>query len=211
MLSVEQNLNDAMLPVRTFEVDLTVNLNTQVLIDSLVSKQAEAQLIEQLLPKLNRLVRNTVWDTNAVEDIRQDVLEVVIRKHREGAIIKLDSVISFAAGVCRNLRFAHGRRRKRDTELFISKDQEELSLTEADESFGVLQILLKNESLSQLKQAMQNLAQTRDKVLLMLYYLNDRSVACLCYQFELTEAHFYRVLYRARKRLGVELQKLNRQ
>ena len=209
MLSVEHNLNDAVLCVRTFEVDLTNYVNLQTLGGSHTNQQTEVQLIEQLLPKLNNLVKRTIWDINAVDDIRQEVLEVIVRKHREGAIIKLDSVISFAAGVCRNLRFAHGRRRKKEGEMFVSSDQAELYLAEPDDNYSVLQILLQNESVSQLKQAMQNLAQPRDRVLLTQYYLNDKPVSSLCHQFELTEAHFYRVLYRARKRLCTEVEKLD--
>lgn len=154
------------------------------------------------------LVKKTVWDPNVAEDIRQDVLEVMVRKFREGVIIHLDSAVAYAGGVCRYQLFSHIKKRKRNAELFIySNETDSLSLM-VDEHCYVLQTLLKGESAQMVKLAIANLTQERDRMVLTQFYLYDKPVACLSKQFGVTEMHFYRVMFRAKERLLEELLKL---
>ncbi|NQZ11598.1 MAG: sigma-70 family RNA polymerase sigma factor [Algicola sp.] len=169
---------------------------------------SETVLIQYLMPKLNMLVKKTVWDPNIAEDIRQDVLEVMVRKFRDGVVIHLDSAVAYAIGVCRYQLYAHIKKRKRNAELFIySVETDGLTLM-ADDHCYVLQTLLKGESAQMVKLAIANLTQERDRVVLTEFYLYDKPVACLSKQFGVSAMHFYRIIFRAKKRLFEELLKL---
>ncbi len=169
---------------------------------------SEAVLIQHLMPKLNMLVKKTVWDRNIAEDIRQDVLEVMVVKFREGVVNQLDSAVAYAVGVCRYQLFSYIKKRKRNDKYFIHCDETDSLILMVDERGYVLQTLLNGESAQMVKLAIANLTQERDRVVLTQFYLYDKPVACLSKQFGMTEMHFYRVMFRAKKRLLEELLKL---
>lgn len=168
----------------------------------------EAQLMQKLMPKVNLFIRRKVWDPSFLDDFQQDALEIILKKFRNGAIRKMDSLNAFADGVCRNLLLTHIRHQKRAQKYFVDREHT-VDCTHDSEECNGLNKLMQCELYKTLKVALNNLNQERDRILLIDYYIYEKSVADLSDQFDISELHFHRIIYRARKRLLVEVKKLN--
>jgi RNA polymerase sigma-70 factor (ECF subfamily) len=165
-------------------------------------KTAEQELVEKYWKSLFFIINRQAQDKDLAQDITQEAFVVVICKAREGKIENPQSLSAFVRQVGINLLIGNYRkeaRRKTDSDEHIDVLFPELT--------DSLSKKLSNEKLTQIvKQVMNELPTERDKDLLYRYFVYGQNKQQICDEFELTRAHFDRVLHRARSRLKQILQ-----
>lgn len=160
-------------------------------------RDAEQALFELLRPGMLFVLRNGYFPRDFdAEDVAHDALEVVLERLRSGSIGSPRSIYAYAAQTARNIALGARRVRRRhrtiaDTgavneSLLVGPDETE-NLHEEDLARAVLRLL-------------DELPQTRDKLLLVRFYLEDRTKEAICAELGLTDDHFRRVMSRARDR-----------
>lgn len=162
--------------------------------------RAEARLLERIRPPLKRMLEHIVWDKTEVDDLLHDTLELALRKLRAGAIRQPEQFYQFACGVGRNLLIRNLRQKQRLTGLVSFEQISERVLATRDSS-GPVECLIRHESAARLRALIRRLPRARDRRVLIGHRLEGLSPARMARELGLKEAHFYRVLYRARQRL----------
>jgi RNA polymerase sigma-70 factor (ECF subfamily) len=81
-----------------------------------VDREAEAQLVRLLAPRVRRYGQRHLRDDHAADDLVQHVLALTLEKLRAGAVASPAQVTSFVLGTCRRTVIEHfrGERRRED-------------------------------------------------------------------------------------------------
>jgi RNA polymerase sigma-70 factor (ECF subfamily) len=164
-------------------------------------KQAEKELVERYWRGLIFVLNNQCHDPDLTNDLAQDTFIIVINKARKGDIENPAALGAFIRQVGVNLVIAHFRkesRRKTDVD-------ENIDIQFPDRAPSIQQSLGEKELTQVVKQVMDELPNQRDRELLYRYFVYGHTKQQICDDFELTLAHFDRVLYRARARLKKNL------
>ncbi len=162
---------------------------------------AEARLFGLIKPALKRMLERIVWDKDSVEDLLQDTMELALIKLRGGAVRRPAQFYSFCCGIGRNLLIKH-LRHKQVLAGMVSIDGFVESVLPAGDSWDPVDRMLQEESTAALLGTINRLPRERDRRVLIGHYFLDGTARELAAELRLKEAHFYRVLYRARKRLA---------
>lgn len=176
-------------------------------------QDAEQELVSQYWRSLYFILNRRANDPELAADMAQETFIVVINKARSGEIENPAALSAFIRQVGVNLLIASYRkdsRRKTDT-------SEDIQVQFPDDSVDTLTKLNSAELTQIVKQVMEELPTVRDKDLLYRYFVYGQTKTVICEEFELTPAHFDRVLHRARNRLkqilemkfGIDLSKSN--
>lgn len=165
-------------------------------------KQAEEILVHQYWRGLHYIVNRQTSDAELAADIAQDAFVVVITKARKGEIENAAAIGSFIRNVAGNLLIANYRkdaRRKTDSNDQVDHLFEHIQPEQAEK-------LCQQKLVEVVAQVLDELPTKRDRDLLYRFFVYGQAKSLICEEFELTEAHFDRVLYRARNRLKQILQ-----
>lgn len=158
---------------------------------------AESELIRQFEPGLRVLLRRrTGGDVGLLQDLVQETLLVVIQRLRGIGIDDPQKLAAFAAQTARNLAIASLRKTERQKTDVDSEATER----NADPSQGVEQIAADVEAALAVRALLRELPQSRDRLMLKRFYLDDHDKEVICQELELTEAAFNQALSRARRR-----------
>lgn len=158
---------------------------------------AEQDLVSQYWRSLYFILNRRANDPELAADMAQETFIVVINKARSGQIENPAALSAFIRQVGVNLLIASYRkdtRRKTDT-------SEDIQVHFPDDSIDVQSKLNSKELSSIVRQVMEELPTPRDKDLLYRYFVYGQAKDVICQEFDLTPAHFDRVLHRARNRL----------
>ena len=158
--------------------------------------QAESELAQSYTRGVRLLLFKRIGDFQLAKDLCQDTMEVVIRRLRAGELNKPGSLSAFIRQTAVNLSIQHFRKEKR----YVSQDDGiiELKLTHRDRKASQID----NSAIQDLlHEALKQLAVARDREILNRYYLRDEDKAQICCALNLSDAHFDRVLYRAKQRM----------
>lgn len=160
------------------------------------SRPAEAALVALLGPPIGAILRQRARGDEAIDDLRQEALMVVIKAAREGRIPDVPRLIGFAAETARRLAAnAERLRRRRRTEV----DHEAVMLA-ADDGHSVEQAFERPAVAACVQQVLATLDSERDRRVLHEYYLDERPTAQLQAALSVTSLQLSRILYRARQR-----------
>jgi len=164
------------------------------------SDESLRQLRAGVLFLLNRIVREPAL----AEDLCNETFRVVLERLRRGPLEDPAKLDSFLAQTARNLAMADRRRTsRRQTVTGEQAAIDGFADERSDPSFKVeLQARAKA-----IRKVLQELPNLRDRQLLVRLYLNDEDKSSICRDLNLTEEHFNRVVYRARERFRVLLDK----
>ena len=126
----------------------------------------------------------------------QETLLIVIQRLRGRGIEDPEKLAAFAAQTARNLSIASLRKTERQ------KTDVDSAVTErnADSSRGVEALAEDFEAAMAVRALLRELPQSRDRLMLKRFYLDDHDKELICQDMQLSEAAFNQALSRARKR-----------
>lgn len=158
---------------------------------------AESDLIRQFEPGLRVLLRRrTGGDRGLLEDLVQETLLVVIERLRGDGIEDPQKLAAFAAQTARNLAIASHRKAERQR----TDVDTEATERNADTTRSVEALAGDFEAALAVRAMLRELPQSRDRLMLKRFYLEDHDKDLICRDMDLTEAAFNQALSRARKR-----------
>jgi RNA polymerase sigma-70 factor, ECF subfamily len=158
---------------------------------------AESELIRQFEPGLRVLLRRrTGGDHGLLQDLVQETLLIVLQRLRGDGIDDPHKLAAFAAQTARNLAIASLRKTERqrtdvDSEATERNADPEKSL---DSDAALL------EAGAAVRALLRELPQSRDRLMLKRFYLDDHDKDDICRELDLNEAAFNQALSRARRR-----------
>jgi len=152
---------------------------------------AESELIRQFEPGLRVLLRRrTGGDVGLLQDLVQETLLVVIQRLRGEGIDDPGKIAAFAAQTARNLAIASLRKAERQRTDVDSEATER----NADPSRGVATLAEDLEAALAVRALLRELPQTRDRLMLKRFYLDDHDKEIICRDMQLSEAAFNQAL-----------------
>jgi len=158
---------------------------------------AESELIRQFEPGLRVLLRRrTGGDLGLLQDLVQETLLIVIQRLRGAGIDDPQKLAAFAEQTARNLAIASLRkaeRQKTDVDSEATERNPDPSRTVDGNAEDV-------EAAMAVRALLRELPQSRDRLMLKRFYLDDHDKELICQDMQLSEAAFNQALSRARKR-----------
>ena len=158
---------------------------------------AEAELVRQIEPGLRVILRRrTGGDHGLLADLVQETLLVVLQRLRGGTLEDPQRLAAFAAQTARNLAIASLRKAERQKTDVDSEATER----NPDPSRSVEAHVEDVEAAMAVRALLRELPQSRDRLMLKRFYLDDHDKELICQDMQLSEAAFNQALSRARKR-----------
>jgi len=157
---------------------------------------AESELIERYAQGVRLILLKRTGDAQLAKDLCQDTFVVMLRKLRAGELRDSNCLAAFISRTAVNISIQHYRKEKR----YVHSADGIIGLYSAHRD-------RKGEHLDcqatrrMLENTLEQLAVSRDRVILRRFYLSDDDKEMICRELELSPAHFDRVLYRAKQRL----------
>jgi RNA polymerase sigma-70 factor (ECF subfamily) len=142
------------------------------------------------------LRRRTGGDHGLLQDLVQETLLVVIQRLRGAGIEDPQKLAAFAAQTARNLAIASLRKAERQ-KTDVDTDATDRN---ADPTPSVDAIAADLEAALAVRALLRELPQSRDRLMLKRFYLDDHDKEIICQEMDLSEAAFNQALSRARKR-----------
>ena len=136
-------------------------------------------------------------------DLLQDAVVTALQKLRDGEISDPAHLDGYVYRVALN----HLRNHRRKDRLRIVDPLAMSDLTDGAESYQPVESLEADQWSRAARQLLQEVSPRRDRELLVRFYLLEEAKEDLCRDFKLSEMHFNRVIYRARDRFRVLLQR----
>jgi RNA polymerase sigma-70 factor, ECF subfamily len=158
---------------------------------------AESELIRRFEPGLRVLLRRrTGGDHGLLQDLVQETLLVLLQRLRGEGISDPQKLAAFAAQTARNLAIASLRKTERQRTDIDSEATER----NADPGAGLEGQTAGAEAAVAVRKLISELPNSRDRLMLMRFYLDDHDRAAICRELKLNEAAFNQALSRARRR-----------
>ena len=158
---------------------------------------AEAELVQRFSRALTFLTRRLTRDETAADDLYQETFRLVIEKVRRGELREPERLPGFVSSMARNLFISSARTGTRRRKWHGDSEATE---TAPDPAPGQLSRLLAQERAATVRRVLAELKNDRDREILSRYYIADDNKEDICRDFELSDLHFNRVLFRARQR-----------
>ncbi|MCG8435682.1 MAG: sigma-70 family RNA polymerase sigma factor [Gammaproteobacteria bacterium] len=167
---------------------------------------AETELYCRYRHGLMLVLRRKTRNPELAEDITQETFRIILERLRGEGLEQPEKLAAFIRRVAVNLALKAFRRevvQKTDANSdgldAIASEQEEIEdgAIHAEEA-GIVH------------QALDELKTSRDKEILLRFYIDEEDKASICEAFNLSDAHFYRVLFRARQRFKALLEAQDR-
>ena len=171
-------------------------------IDS-TSTSSGPQIILRNMAGLRAQLTRVTGSTDLASDLLQDAVVTALQKLRAGEISDPTNLDGYVYRVALN----HLRNYRRKDKLHAGSSEGVGDLVDAADSSRPAEHLEADQWARLAKKLLQEMSPTRDRELLVRFYLHDESKEDLCRVFGLTELHFNRVIYRARDRFRELLQR----
>ncbi len=159
-------------------------------------KNAEAELYQRFARPVITLLRQRSGDRYLAEDLMQDTFSILIDKLRNSALEDASRLAGYVHRTALNVwrgyaRKEIGRKTQPDTDTVESV---------SSESYTQLESLLNQEEADAVRALLSEMRNARDREILNRTYLLEQDKPLVCDELNLTEAHFDRVIYRAKQR-----------
>lgn len=157
---------------------------------------AEGELMALYSRNLRFLLEQRTGDVELAADLHQEVFCIVLQRLRRRPLEEPEKFAAFLHQTAKNQLIGHRRKvARRQTDA----DSDAVARA-ADHRHSQLDDVLQDEQTRLVRRLLGELASARDRGILMRFYLYEEEKATICRDLELTEAHFNRVLFRARQR-----------
>ncbi len=168
-----------------------------VLVNRILSgdMSAETEMVERYGRGLRFMLRRRANNTAIAEDVAQETWRIVIEKIRAGALRDSSKLSAFIVQIGKNQLLMFFRSKKNQTISSDEANEEVIPLRQQPQ-----QLLEKHNLKLVVNTLISELKKPRDRELLMRFYLREEDKETICHDFELSELHFNRVLFRARQR-----------
>ena len=164
-------------------------------------KQAENQLVERYSRGLLFILRRKCnQDWALADDIAQDTWRIVIAKIRDKQIKEPAKLSAYIINTGKNLLISHFRKAENKSIKVTLTDADESAQELDSQSVGPEEFLQKYNLALLVKKLVLEMEQPRDKELLFRFFLKEQEKKSICEALNLDNAHFDRVLYRAKQR-----------
>lgn len=157
---------------------------------------AESQLVERYARPIRLILLKHTGNPQLASDLAQDTFIIAIKKLRAGEVRNPDALGAFLRQTAVNLSIEHFRREKR----YVSQDDGIISLR-APHKDRKAERMDTQQARKMLDDVLDRLARPRDREILERFYLLEEDKSVICSALGLSDAHFDRVLYRARQRM----------
>jgi RNA polymerase sigma-70 factor (ECF subfamily) len=158
---------------------------------------AESDLVRQFEPGLRVLLRRRTGGNQALlQDLVQETLLIVIQRLRGDGIDDPHKLAAFTAQTARNLAIASLRKVERQRTDVDSEATDRSVDPSADVGARVADL----DAALAVRALLRELPQTRDRLMLKRYYLEDHDKDAICRELQMSEAAFNQALSRARRR-----------
>ena len=147
------------------------------------------------MPGLRLQLARVTRDMELASDLLQDAMVTALNKLRAGELPNRDHLVGYVYQIALN-HFRNHRRKDR-SHLSDSEDSSEMADSgrpDPADSLGTAQCA------GVARKLLQEITSVRDRELLVRFYLYEETKESLCKQFGLSDAHFNRVIFRARVR-----------
>jgi RNA polymerase sigma-70 factor, ECF subfamily len=157
-------------------------------------REAETELMRTYARGVRAVVRHHCRPGESqIDDITQDVLAMLLARLRAGAIQDLQALPHYLRVAIRNACAAHYRKQTNWTQDAAG---------ESPSSTGDPEASAQRQQLRQVVRTLiAELPVERDREVLRRFYLQDHDRDQVCRALGIDEAHFHRVVFRARQRL----------
>ncbi len=130
------------------------------------------------------------------EDLFQDTFGLVLEKLRKGELREPAKLPGFVAQIARSLTIEHYRKTSRRK----TEPDSDAVLEAVDARAGQLGTILDRESAGLVRQVIRELGSSRDRDVLLRFYIAEEDKESISADFGLSSLQFNRVLHRARQR-----------
>jgi RNA polymerase sigma-70 factor (ECF subfamily) len=159
-------------------------------------RQAEERLVELFGRGVSIILDRHTGGGAEAQDLFQDTFRLVLEKLRKGELREPPKLPGFVAQIARSLAIEHYRRqRRRKTE----PAGDDLPVVPAPDASPLTQ-LLAAENAALVRRVIQDLANVRDRQILVRFYLAEEDKDRIAGDYGLTSLQLNRVLHRARQR-----------
>lgn len=160
---------------------------------------AERALVDRVARPLRLMMRVRRVPAVDQDDLLQETLIVLFRRLKQASLEEVEKLDAFVEAVAKNLWIADWRKSDRRGGLLDAHGEMTLPIATATP-----EAQLDSAQAQQLvREAVSQLKQPRDRELIREHYFNEVDKDALCAQFNVSAAHFDRVLYNARQRLRI--------
>ncbi len=156
---------------------------------------AESEMVERYNRGMLFMLRHRSKNQTLAEDISQETWRVVLQKIRAGDLNDPTKLSAFIVQTAKNQLLMHYRS-SHQTKITL-EDRADETVDNADQP---QQVLEKYNLAQVVKKLVAELKTPRDRELIMRFYIQEEDKHSICKDFDLTELHFNRVLFRARQR-----------
>jgi RNA polymerase sigma-70 factor, ECF subfamily len=167
---------------------------------------ASTSALQASLPELRRgllfLLRREVRDPTLAEDLCSETMRIVLERLQREPLDDPTKLPAFLAQTARNLAIAEWRKRERRQTV---TGEEAVIAAQPDEAVDASSHIQDHQRAQAVRRLLREMPTPRDRELLVRYYLHDEDKAEICRHLRLSDAHFNRVIFRARERFRVLL------
>ena len=165
--------------------------------------EAEATLCARFGPGVRQILARRLHNFAQAEELAQEVLIVVLKRLRATPLQDPARLAAFIAQTARNVAMADRRKERRRRTDTGSEELDDVPDREQDQAVTV-EVM---SSAAAVHAMLKELKSSRDRSLLVRYYLQDEDKASICHDLGLSDSTFNVVLFRARERFLELLQK----
>jgi RNA polymerase sigma-70 factor (ECF subfamily) len=159
-------------------------------------RRAEERLVEVYGRGVAILLDRHTNGRPEAEDLFQDTFRLVLEKLRRGELREPAKLPGFLAQIARSLAIEHYRKTSRRK----TEPDSDAVLEAVAGGSGQLRELLDREDAGLVRQVIQELGNSRDREILLRFYIAEEDKDRIASDFGLTSLQFNRVVHRARER-----------
>lgn len=149
------------------------------------------------------LLRREVRDPALAEDLCSETMRIVLERLQRAPLDDPARLPAFLAQTARNLVIAEWRKSARRRTV---TGQDDVIGAHADEASQPGSDIQDHQRAQAVRTVLAEMRTPRDREILVRYYLRDEAKAEICRSLGLSDAHFNRVIYRARERFRMLLE-----
>ena len=160
--------------------------------------------LRQLRSGILFMLHREVIDPALADDLCNETFRIVLERLRRQPLEEPGKLAAYLAQTARNLALADRRKTARRQTVTGEQSAIDDFVAEGPDPSVVAQAQVRAKAIRRVLEEMPNI---RDRQLLVRFYLNDEDKAAICRDLNLSEVHFNRVIFRARERFRVLLDK----
>jgi RNA polymerase sigma-70 factor, ECF subfamily len=163
---------------------------------------AEDEFVARYSDPLRRMLRSITPNPATVEDLHQETFAIVLCRLRRRGLNEPDLLGQFVRQTARKLLLSQGRKQRGSRMRGFDVHEAD---TLVDPAPGPLARVIHEEARGLVLSAIERVRPERYRQILRRYYIDEEPKEAICSDLGLSDRHFNRVLFRARRRFRAEV------